>query len=151
MENVKKINDNLAVATEQLSAQQLQQAAQEGYKSVLNLRSPQEEGFLNDEREQAQAAGLDYTNIPVQPDNMSEEVADRVLQKIDELPKPLLAHCKSGLRSGAFSLMYVATKEGIPADEAMDKGKQMGLDCSQSPDMKEFFQQYVSQHQPGNS
>lgn len=146
MKNVNKINENLAIATEQLSPQQLQQAAREGYKSVLNLRSPQEEGFLEDEETQAKAAGLDYVNIPVKPDSIDEELADRVLQQIDRLPKPLLAHCKSGLRSAAFSLMYVATKEGMSAEEAMEKGKQMGFDCTQSPDMKEFFQQYVSQH-----
>lgn len=45
MENVKKINEQLAVATEQLSAEQLQQAAQEGYKSVLNLRSLKKKDF----------------------------------------------------------------------------------------------------------
>ena len=75
MDKVKKINNNLAVATEQLSAEQLQQAAKEGYKSILNLRSashavglsPQEEGFLADEHEQAEAAGLNYVNIPVSP------------------------------------------------------------------------------------
>ncbi len=147
MENVNKINKNLAIATVQLSAQQLQQAAQEGYKSVLNLQSPQEEGFLEDEAERAKTAGLDYINIPVKPDSINKELADRVLQQIDLLPKPLLAHCKSGLRSAAFSLMYIATQEGLSAEEAMEKGKQMGFDCTQSPDMKEFFCQYVSQHQ----
>ncbi|MGB3533371.1 MAG: protein tyrosine phosphatase family protein [Microcoleaceae cyanobacterium] len=147
MKNIKQINENLAVATEQLSAQQLQQAAQAGYKSVLNLRSPQEEGFLEDEAQQAKAAGLDYVNIPVKPNHISEELALRVLQQIDQLPKPLLTHCRSGLRAGAFSLMYFATREKISAAQAMEKGKQMGFDCSQSPDMKEFFQQYISKHQ----
>lgn len=148
MEKVKKINQDLAVATEQLSVDQLQQASREGYKSVLNLRSLEEEGFLDDEGERAKAAGLDYVNIPVKPDNINEDLADRVLQQIDSLPKPLLTHCKAGLRSGAFSLMYLATKEGMSADEAMEKGKAMGFDCDKSPQMKEFFKQYISQHQP---
>ena len=39
MENVKKINNNLAVATKKISVEQLQQAKAEEYKSVLNLRS----------------------------------------------------------------------------------------------------------------
>lgn len=150
MEKVKKINQNLAVATEQLTAQQLQQAVTEGYKSILNLRSPEEEGFLEDEGERATAAGLDYTNIPVKPDNISEYLADRVLKQIDSLPKPLLAHCKSGLRSGAFSLMYLATTEGMSAEEAMEKGKAMGFDCDKFPQIKEFFKQYIAEHQPAN-
>ena len=124
--------------------------AKEGYKLILNLRSPQEEGFLENEQEQAEAAGLNYVNIPVKLDNMSEELADKVLQQIDSLPKPLLTHCKAGLRSGAFSLMYIVTKEGMSADAAMDKGKAMGFDCDKSPQMKEFFKQYIAEHQPAN-
>ena len=151
MENVLKINDRLAVATKQLSVEQLKQAAREGYKSVLNLRSPQEEGFMSDEQEKAEATGLEYVNIPVSPNNMSEELADRVLQQIDSLSKPLLTHCQSGLRSGAMSLMYLAIKEEISAEEAMNKGKAMGFDCNKSPQMKDFFKQYIAQYQSAAS
>lgn len=58
---------------------------------------------------------------------MSDELADRVLQQIDRLPKPLLTHCKSGMRSGAMSLMYLATQEGMSAEEAMEKVKRWVL------------------------
>jgi len=146
MEAVKKINEDVAVATCQLTSEQLQQAKEEGYQSVLNLRTPQEEGFVPNEAQQAEAVGLEYRNIPVSPENMNEELADRVLEEIKLLPKPILTHCKSGLRSGAMSLMYVATQEGMTAEEAMEKGKQLGFDCDKSPQMKEFFQQYISQH-----
>lgn len=50
MENVKKINNELTVAG-QITPEQLQQAVEEGFKSVLNLRSPDEEGFLVDEQQ----------------------------------------------------------------------------------------------------
>jgi uncharacterized protein (TIGR01244 family) len=146
MENIKRINDQLAVAMGQVTPEQLQQAAQEGFKSVLNLRSPNEEGFLSNEQQQAEKAGLKYVNIPVQPDGMSDELADQVLQEIDQLPKPALTHCKSGMRSGAMTLMYVAIQQGMTADEAMQKGKQMGFDCDSSPPMKQFFEHYVSEH-----
>jgi len=146
MENVKKINDQLAVATSQVTSEQLQQAAQEGFKSLLNLRSPEEEGFLSDEQQQAENAGLKYVNVPVKPDNMSDELADQVLQQIAQLPKPALIHCKSGMRSGAMTLMYVATKQGMTADEAMAIGKQNGFDCDAYPQMKQFFKHYISEH-----
>ncbi|MFP5274746.1 beta-lactamase hydrolase domain-containing protein [Coleofasciculus sp.] len=150
MENAKKINDNLTVATNQVTPEQLQQAAQEGVKSVLNLRSPSEEGFPRDEQQQVEAAGLQYVNIPVKPDAMTEQLANQVLQQIEELPKPALIHCKSGLRSGAMALMYVATREGMTAEQAMEKGKNMGFDCEKSPQMKEFFKTYISQHSQGS-
>ncbi|WP_413163691.1 beta-lactamase hydrolase domain-containing protein [Capilliphycus salinus ALCB114379] len=146
MENAKKINDQLVVATNQVTSAQLQQAAKEGFKSVLNLRSPQEEGFLTDEQQQAENAGLQYVNIPVQPDKMTDQLADQIIQQIDQLSKPALIHCKSGLRSGAMALMYVAIQEGMSADAAMEKGQEMGFDCSKSPQMKAFFQSYVSEH-----
>lgn len=146
MENIKKINDQLAVSMGQVTPEELQQASQAGFKSVLNLRSPEEDGFVSEEQQQAENAGLKYVNVPVKPDGMSDELADRVLQEIDQLPKPALIHCKSGMRSGAMTLMYVATQQGMTADEAMQKGKQMGFDCDSSPQMKQFFEHYISGH-----
>ncbi len=146
MENVKRINDQLAVAMGQVTTEELQQAAQEGFKSVLNLRSPEEEGFMSDEQQQAEKAGLKYVNVPVKPDGMSDELADQVLQEIDQLTKPALIHCKSGMRSGAMTLMYVAIQQGMTADEAMAMGKQNGFYCDSSPQMKQFFEHYVSEH-----
>ncbi|PSB64095.1 hypothetical protein C7B61_12630 [filamentous cyanobacterium CCP1] len=81
----------------------------------------------------------------MRPDALSQEQSDQIMKQIDQLPKPLLTHCKSGLRSGAMALMYVATREGLSAETAMEKGKQMGFDCESSPQMKQFFQQYVSE------
>jgi len=144
MQNVKKINDEIAVATNQLTPEDLQQAAQAGYRTVLNLRSPNEEGVLPEEQQYAEGAGLQYVNIPVKPDSLNQELADQVLQQIEQSPKPVLAHCKSGLRSGAMALIYVATREGISAEEAMQRGQQMGFDCSANPAMKKFFEEYVT-------
>lgn len=146
MENTKQIDDNLSIAMGQPTTEQLQQAAKEGFKSVLNLRSPQEEGFANDEQQQAEAAGLKYVNLPVKLDGMSDELTDRVLQEIDRLPKPALIHCKSGMRSGAMTLMSVATKRGMTANEAIALSKQNGFDYDSNPQMKQFFEHYILEH-----
>jgi len=50
LEAIRKINDELTIAG-QVTPEQLQQVAQEGFKSVLNLRSPDEEGFLSNEQQ----------------------------------------------------------------------------------------------------
>lgn len=146
MENVKKISDSLSVAPDQPSPEQFQQAAREGYRAILNLRSPDEEGFLSDERQQVESTGLQYAHIPVKPEDLSDELADRVLQTIDDLPRPTLIHCKSGLRSGAMALMYVATGQGMTADEALAMAKQQGFNCDAHPQMKQFFERYVVTH-----
>ena len=147
MENTKQIDDDLSVAMGQPTVEQLQQAAKEGFKSVLNLRSPQEEGFVSDEQQQAEAAGLKYVNLPVKPDGMNDELTDRVLQEIERLPKPALIHCKSGMRSGVMTLMSVATDRGMTANEALAMGKQNGFDYDANPQMKQFFEHYVSTHE----
>lgn len=146
MENVKKINDELTIATGQVTPEQLQQAAQEGFKSVLNLRSPDEEGFLSEEEQQAEAVGLHYVNIPVLVSKIDDELTDQVLQQIDEIPKPALIHCKSGMRAGAMALMNVATRQGLTPQQAFEQAHKIGFDCSAQPQMKEFFEHYVSTH-----
>ncbi|MFB2773032.1 beta-lactamase hydrolase domain-containing protein [Pelatocladus sp. BLCC-F211] len=145
MENVKKINDELVVAG-QVTSEQLQQAATEGFKSVLNLRSPDEQGFLHDEQQQAESLGLEYMNIPVKVAELSEELTTEILKKIDNLPKPALIHCGVGMRAGAMALMNVATRQGMTSEQAFDKAGQIGFDCSAYPQMKEFFKNYVEKY-----
>jgi uncharacterized protein (TIGR01244 family) len=145
MENVKKINEQLTVSG-QVTPEQLQQAAQEGFSSILNLRSPDEKGYWHQEEEEAKALGLNYINIPVKVDNLTEEQATEILKQIDELPKPALIHCASAMRAGAMALMNVATRQGMTPEQAFGKAGEIGFDCSANPKMKEFFEQYVSKH-----
>lgn len=146
MENVKKINEDISIATNQPSSEQFDQAEKAGFKSVLNLRDSQEEGVLEAESQQVEAAGLTYANIAVKLSEMDEALVDEVLAKIEQLPKPVLAHCKSGLRSGAIALIYDAVKHNKNAQAALDEGKTSGFDCDAHPQMKQFFVSYINQH-----
>jgi len=141
----KKINDNITV-TGQVTKDELKQAANEGFKSILNLRASGEEGFMPDEEKQAEAAGLTYVNIPVKKEEISDELTTRVLKQIDGLPKPVLVHCASGMRAGAMAFMHLATREGLTAEEAMEKAQAVGFDCSSEPQLKKFFESYVDAH-----
>ncbi len=42
--------------------------------------------------------------------------------------------------------MYIATQEGISAEQAMAMGKQNDFDCDAHPQMKQFFEHYISTH-----
>jgi uncharacterized protein (TIGR01244 family) len=145
MENAKKVNDQITVAG-QVTLEQLQQAAAEGFKSVLNLRSPDEEGFWQEEQQVAESLGLDYINVPVQVATLNEELTTAILNQIDTLPKPALIHCGVSMRAGAMALMNVATRQGMTAQQAFELAGQIGFDCTAYPQMKEFFQHYVDQH-----
>ncbi|PMB26521.1 beta-lactamase hydrolase domain-containing protein [Fischerella thermalis] len=144
MENIKYINQELAIALSQPSVAELQQAAEAGFKSVLNLRSPQEDDFLSAEQQAAEVAGLNYVNIPLRPDLLSEELIDQILTQIDQLPKPLLTHCKTGLRAVTTGLMYIATREGMSAEAAFAKGEELGFSYDDKPRMKEFLPNYIA-------
>ena len=141
----KRINDQITV-TGQVTPEQLKQASQEGFKSVLNLRASGEEGFMPDEEKQATAAGLTYVNIPVKKEEISDELTSQVLKEIDGLPKPVLVHCASGMRAGAMAFMHLATRGGMTSEEAMEKAQAVGFDCSSEPQLKEFFESYVDAH-----
>ena len=140
-----KVNEQITVAG-QIAPEQLKQAAQEGFKSVLNLRASGEEGFLPDEEKQAKAAGLTYVNIPVKKEEISDELTSQVLKEIDELPKPVLVHCASGMRAGAMACMYMATRDGMTAEEGMKAAQAIGFDCQSEPQLKQFFEHYVNGH-----
>lgn len=148
---MKTITPEVAVADSQLTPEQIQQAAKAGFRSALNLRSPQEEGALPDEQTHVEQAGLTYTNIPVKPSDISDELTNQALQALDELPKPVLTHCKSGMRSGAMALMYMATRNGMSAHAALEKGKENGFDCDAHPQMKQFFIHYIDSHTGTNA
>ena len=84
MEIIRKINDELTIAG-QVTLEQLQQVAQEGFKSVLNLRSPDEEGFLSNEQQQVEELGLYYLNIPVKVATRQGVTLKQAFKQAEEL------------------------------------------------------------------
>ncbi|MEA5574353.1 protein tyrosine phosphatase family protein [Calothrix sp. UHCC 0171] len=146
MDNVKKVNEELTIAG-QLTPEQFQQAAQEGFKSILNLRSPLEQGFLSDEQQQVEAAGLEYFHIPVKPNAISEELTTGVLKQIDELPKPTLIHCAAGMRAATMALMNLATRQGLTPEQVFARTTELGFDSNANPQLKQFIEDYISGNQ----
>ena len=126
MNTIRKINDDLAIAG-QITPEQLQQIAQEGFKSVLNLRSPDEKGFLSNEQQQVEGLGLYYINVPVKVEAINDEVAAQLLKTIDELSKPALVHCNNSMRSAALVLMHISTQQGVSLSQAFNQAEQLGL------------------------
>ena len=144
-----RLNDAITV-TGQLTEEQLKQAVQEGFRSVLNLCAPEEESVLPGEKEKAEGVGLVYVNIPVRKAAISDDLTTRVLSEIDRLPKPVLLHCASGMRASAMGFMHGATRQGLSAEKAMEQAHALGFDCSSEPQIKQFFEHYVDSHQSGS-
>ena len=87
----------------QLNAEAMAEAARMGFRSVVNNRPDFEHGPdqpTNAEIEAAaRAAGLEYRFLPVQGGYQSPEEIEAFARLLEELPRPLLAFCRSGARS----------------------------------------------------
>ncbi|MBD2206565.1 phosphatase [Calothrix sp. FACHB-1219] len=150
MNNTIRINENLTT-TGQVIQQQLQQAKQEGFNSVLNLRSPDELGFVKNEQQIVEALGLDYANVPLKLENLSEELITQILTTLDQLPKPTVIHCAAAMRSTAIALLSVAINEGLTPEQTLNKAKNLGFGFFEhagvSPRLKQLFINYLHKHQ----
>ncbi len=87
----------------QLSAPAMAEAARMGFKSVVNNRPDFEHGpdqpTSAEIESAARAAGLEYRFLPVDGGYQSPEQIAAFAQLLAELPRPLLAFCRSGARS----------------------------------------------------
>ncbi len=116
MNIIRKINQQLAISG-QITPEQLQQLADDGYKSVLNLCFANESISWTNEQQKTELLGLYYVNLPTKIENLIHQTAKQVFQIIDELPKPLLIHCDNSKRSAAIVLLYISTKQGIAFEQ----------------------------------
>jgi uncharacterized protein (TIGR01244 family) len=146
-----KINDGLSVDTGQPTREELERLAQEGFKTVVNLRTAGEQNqplSPEAEGEVARKSGLDYLHIPVGSTDPQPEQVDQFKKQLSGLPGPVLVHCASGKRSGAFAVLQLADQEGLSGDGALARAKELGFDWK-SPQLEDFVQRYLNQRPIG--
>jgi uncharacterized protein (TIGR01244 family) len=88
----------------QLAPGDIAEAAQSGFQSIINNRPDFEGGPVQPTSEAiakaANDAGLAYAFLPVQSGFQTPQEIARMRELLDTLPKPTLAFCRSGTRSG---------------------------------------------------
>jgi len=147
MNGTKQISPEITVGP-QPDESDLNALGRDGFQSVVNFRSHNEEGeFLSPEAEgqHVRSAGLKYFHLPVSMTDLSPTVVDQFRKEYASLPKPVFAHCKSGKRAGAMVMMQMACDSGLSGDETLDKAEQMGFECDH-PQLREFVKNYVDNH-----
>jgi len=113
----------------QPSAEDLEQLASAGVRTVINLRGTDEAvGF--DARGASQALGLHYVALPIR--NAGDLDPDRVRQfgcALDHARElgGTLVHCASGNRAGAMVALDAAINRALPVDVALQRGRSAGL------------------------
>lgn len=117
-----------------------------GYRAVLNLRTAGEGVDLKHEQEAIEKAGMRYVNIPVVPSSPKPEQVDEFIKAVkDKANQPMLIHCGSANRVGAFWMIYRVIDQGWPEEKALEEAIKIGLT---SPVLKTFAHDYIVSRQP---
>ncbi len=126
----KTLTDDLSVATQILPGDVVQLAAM-GFKSIISNR-PDGEGadqpsFSEIERE-AKANGLTARYLPVESGKVSDSDAAAFGTALAEMPKPILAYCRTGTRS---TTLWALSEAGHrPMADILLKAREAGYDMS---------------------
>ncbi|HEX3551961.1 MAG TPA: sulfur transferase domain-containing protein [Thermoanaerobaculia bacterium] len=128
----------------QPTGEQVQLLAEDGYKTILDLRMPEEpRGF--DEVEAARQNGLAYVNVPVSPATLDQATLDRFLAAMKKAKKPVLLHCSTGSRAGALWYAWLVLEKGRKPAAALAQARAAGL---RSPELAEKIEKLVAERKP---
>ena len=108
---IQQLSPDLCVAP-QLGPGAMTWLAQQGFKSIINNRPDFEAGPDQPTSATMQiaavAAGLSYAYLPVASGYQSPDEIARFAELLATMPRPILAYCRSGMRSGR--LFYAAAQ-----------------------------------------
>ena len=109
--HIQRVSPDVCVAG-QLGPESMAAVAAHGFRSVINNRPDFEAGPEQPTNSAmaaaAAAAGLKYAYLPVAPAYQSPQEIARMAELVATLPKPILAFCRSGARSGK---LYQASQQ----------------------------------------
>ena len=115
----------------QLQTNDFSTLAQQGIKTIINNRPDNEEpNQLKHEQAQKLAAeqGIDYHYLPMangQP--LPADLVSNFKAIIDATEQPVLAHCRSGMRSSFIWALGAIAAEEISVEAAIDAGQAAGV------------------------
>ena len=104
-----------------------------GYAALINNRPDGEEpGQMGDPAERAAAlsVGLAYAHVPVAMGAITEDDVARFRAAVAAADGPVLAHCKSGLRSLLLHVIASVRDGSLRPDEIAPLGARLGVDLS---------------------
>lgn len=125
-----------------------------GIKSILNLRGPGEgKSWYTDEMNVSRQYGVRHYDVSLCASReLSDAEMEQILAIMDQAPKPILIHCKSGSdRTGLVGALYLYGEQGQSARAA---DRQLALLYGHIPyfvwggsvAMDHSFWRYVSHH-----
>jgi uncharacterized protein (TIGR01244 family) len=137
-----RVDERVATGA-QPNVSQIAALAQDGFRTIVNLREPNEYDSAAEEAA-AREVGLRYINIPVRTAEPKEEQLDTFL-RVTANPAiyPAFLHCGSGNRIGAFWMVRRVLADHWAVEQAEKEAAQIGM---KSPNLKEFALDYIRRH-----
>ena len=117
----------------------------DGFATVISLRLANEEGVDNDaSRTAAQAAGLQYINLPFDTDKPDPATVEDFLAVVgNQANQPVYIHCGSATRAASLWMIGRVLNDGWEVEAASDEAKMIAL---KPPAAIAFATTYLASH-----
>ncbi|MEO1121354.1 MAG: TIGR01244 family sulfur transferase [Pseudomonadota bacterium] len=126
--DIRRITEDVSVSP-QILPEHLPDIATSGFKSVICNRPDEEDPGqprFADVAEAAKAVGIEARLMPVVSRDDCAEGAAGFARLLDELPKPVLAYCRSGTRC---AVLWALSQQGSkPVPEIVEAAGEAGYD-----------------------
>lgn len=137
-----KVNNEFSTAG-QPTLDELARLKAEGYKAIINLRTPREHDAVAEEA-RARELGLRYFNIPVVYMDPKDEQVDDFLKLTDDgKNRPALIHCTMAIRVSAFWMIRRVLRDGWSMEKAEEEAERLGPPARH---LKTFARSYIERH-----
>jgi sulfide:quinone oxidoreductase len=131
---VKRLTESFS-ASPQVEPKDLPSISASGFRAILcnrpNGESPDQPSF-EDVRRAAAAVGIEARYVPVTSGKINDADVHRFATDIAELPKPVLAYCRTGTRSATLWSLSEA-RNGRPRSEILGITKAAGYEVAIAP------------------
>ncbi len=123
--NYSRVSPNIGIAGI-LNEAGVREAQELGFALIIDLRQPTEDG-VDMEKRVTTELDLPYRNIPFSRDETVWDDVDEIASLLkDKANYPVLIHCGSANRAGAFWALYRA-KDKVEPIIAIEEGRAVGL------------------------
>jgi uncharacterized protein (TIGR01244 family) len=143
-----KAIDDKILAAGQPSPEQIEKLHNSGVSTIVNLRTPDEAGFLDTEEALVEGTGMTYAHVPISPGTLDDVAFFRFSQAVARSEGRVVVHCQGGGRAGLMSLLHIAVENGWSIDQAVEEGQRLGVWKENSPYIP-FFEEYMRRHSAG--
>ncbi|MEE9272695.1 MAG: TIGR01244 family sulfur transferase [Robiginitomaculum sp.] len=134
-----KLSDDIS-ATGQIFPEQIDFIKESGFKSIIcnrpDMEKPGQPHHANIDK-LATENGIEHAYIPLQPGRLTPEILDAMTKALETMPKPILAHCASGMRSTL--LWGIVNVKALGVDTVITTARGAGYDLAKfRPVLKNF-------------